>query len=127
MDADFAKDRLSIRTIYFIYIRLCSSDTCSRPFPPGSVEEPHYHTADEIIYVIGGSAIVGWRELGPGTAMAIDANTTYKFEAGDGGLQFLNFGANEPWYVPKPRDGTTVRPVKNIDLVKDFIVRRRTP
>lgn len=99
---------------------------CSRPFPPGSVEEPHYHTADEIIYVIGGSAIVGRRELGPGTAISIDANTTYKFDAGDGGLQFLNFGATEPWYVPMSRDGTTVPPVKNIDLVKAFIVRRRT-
>ena len=98
---------------------------CSRPFPPDSVEEPHYHTADEIIYILGGSAIVGHQELEPGSALAIDANTTYKFRAGTGGLQFLNFGAAEPWYVPRPRDGTVPTPIRNLDVVQKFIVRRR--
>ena len=50
---------------------------CSRLFGPGSAEEPHYHTADEVIYILGGSAVIGRQELGPGTAVAIDAYTTY--------------------------------------------------
>lgn len=99
---------------------------CSRPFPPGSAEVPHYHTADEIIYILGGSALIGRQELGPGTAIAIDAHTTYKFQAGAGGLQFLNFAASEPSYVVARRDGTPPTPIKNIDVVKDFIVRKRT-
>ena len=51
----------------------------------------HSHSADEIIFVIEGEMLMGQRRLPPGTAVAIDGATRYRFGASDDGLAFLNF------------------------------------
>lgn len=59
----------------------------------------HHHNEDEIIFIIAGEMIVGRRKLPAGTALAIDAETTYLFGVGDEGLSFINFRACEPYYI----------------------------
>ena len=56
----------------------------------------HSHSEDEIIFVTAGSIILGRRDYGPGTALAIGADTIYGFHAGESGLTFVNFRANSP-------------------------------
>lgn len=56
----------------------------------------HSHTEDEIIFVIGGEIRLGTRIYGPGTALAIAADTLYGFTAGPAGLSFVNFRADMP-------------------------------
>jgi hypothetical protein len=64
----------------------------------------HSHTEDEIIFVREGELRVGHRAFGPGTALAIAANTKYGFQVGPAGLSFINFRASAPTY--KSADGT---------------------
>jgi hypothetical protein len=59
----------------------------------------HSHTEDEIIFVRAGSVKLGNRLFGPGTALAIAANTKYGFRAGPDGLSFVNFRAKSPCHV----------------------------
>ena len=66
---------------------------------------PHFHPEDEIIFVVKGGMIVGRRILKPGTALAVDANTTYAFGVDKGGLAFTNFRPTEPHFVMMSRDG----------------------
>lgn len=66
---------------------------------------PHFHPEDEIIFVVKGGMIVGRRILKPGTALAVDANTTYAFGVDQGGLAFTNFRPTEPHFVMMSRDG----------------------
>ena len=56
----------------------------------------HSHTEDEIIFVIGGEIRLGSKLYGPGTALAIAADTLYGFTAGPAGLSFVNFRAAMP-------------------------------
>lgn len=71
-------------------------------FPP--MEEPrpndtagvHSHSEDEIIFVISGDIRLGTRLHGPGTALAIAADTLYSFTPGPQGLHFINFRAGRP-------------------------------
>ena len=56
----------------------------------------HSHTEDEIIFVIGGEIHLGSKLYGPGTALAIAADTLYGFTAGPLGLSFVNFRAAMP-------------------------------
>ena len=56
----------------------------------------HSHTEDEIIFVIGGEIRLGSKLYGPGTALAIAADTLYGFTAGPLGLSFVNFRAAMP-------------------------------
>ena len=56
----------------------------------------HSHTEDEIIFVTDGEIRLGTRIYGPGTALAIAANTFYGFTAGPAGLRFVNFRARAP-------------------------------
>jgi len=56
----------------------------------------HSHTEDEIIFVIDGQIKLGNRLCGPGTALAIAANTMYSFQPGPNGLSFINFRAGTP-------------------------------
>jgi hypothetical protein len=56
----------------------------------------HSHTEDEIIFVTDGQIRLGSRMCGPGTALAIAANTLYAFTAGPTGLRFVNFRARAP-------------------------------
>jgi hypothetical protein len=57
---------------------------------------PHCHTEDEIIFVTGGQLRLGNRLYGPGTALAIHAETMYSFNPGPKGLSFINFRAATP-------------------------------
>ena len=56
----------------------------------------HSHSEDEIIFVTDGQIRLGGRLCGPGTALAIAANTLYGFTAGPEGLRFVNFRAGTP-------------------------------
>ena len=56
----------------------------------------HSHSEDEIIFVIAGAMRLGNRLVGPGTAVAIAADTLYGFTAGPDGLSFVNFRAAMP-------------------------------
>jgi quercetin dioxygenase-like cupin family protein len=68
----------------------------------GTVVPLHSHSADEIIFVTAGEIKLGNRCYGPGTALAIAANTVYGFEAAPKGLSFVNFRAASPT-VTTPR------------------------
>lgn len=52
---------------------------------------PHTHTQDEIIYILGGSVIIGRHEYGPGHVIAIPANIRYSLTTGARGMAFLNY------------------------------------
>jgi hypothetical protein len=64
----------------------------------------HSHSEDEIIFVRDGELRVGNRAYGPGTALAVAANTKYGFQVGPTGLSFVNFRASAPTY--KSSDGS---------------------
>jgi hypothetical protein len=59
----------------------------------------HSHSEDEVIFVHTGSVRLGNRIYGPGTALAIAANTKYGFHSGPDGLGFVNFRATSPTYT----------------------------
>lgn len=56
----------------------------------------HSHSEDEIIFVIDGEMRLGNKPAGPGTAVAIAAETLYSFSPGPNGLSFINFRAAMP-------------------------------
>jgi hypothetical protein len=56
----------------------------------------HSHSEDEIIFVIAGEIRLGNKLYGPGTAVAIAADTLYSFTTGPAGLSFINFRAATP-------------------------------
>ena len=68
--------------------------------------ELHSHSEDELIFVRAGSVRLGNRLYGPGTAIAIAADTLYEFWSGPDGLSFVNFRATSPTY--KKGDGSLV-------------------
>jgi hypothetical protein len=61
----------------------------------GTTVPLHSHSEDEIIFVTAGEIQLGARRYGPGTALAIAADTVYGFEAGVE-LSFINFRAASP-------------------------------
>lgn len=66
---------------------------------PGFEVGIHSHSEDEIIFVQEGEIVLGKRTYGPGTALAIAANTKYGFHVGPRGLDFINFRASSPTYT----------------------------
>jgi hypothetical protein len=68
--------------------------------PALSVEEQargiHSHSEDEIIFVTSGEIRLGAKAHGPGTAVAIAADTLYSFSPGPDGMSFINFRAARP-------------------------------
>jgi quercetin dioxygenase-like cupin family protein len=60
-------------------------------YQPGATFDLHAHDQDEIIYVVGGSMVLGNRILGPGSSVYIARDTLYGFAAGDDGLRILVF------------------------------------
>jgi hypothetical protein len=66
----------------------------------------HSHSEDEVIFVHTGSIRLGNRLYGPGTALAIAADTKYGFHSGPDGLGFVNFRGTSPTYTSG--DGKTV-------------------
>ena len=76
-------------------------------YPDANVEtEVHSHSEDEVIFVRAGSVRLGNRVHGPGTALAIAANTKYGFFSGHDGLSLVNFRGASPTYTSA--DGTVV-------------------
>lgn len=65
----------------------------------------HSHSEDEIIFVTGGTMRLGTKLHGPGTAIAIAADTMYSFTPGPDGLSFINFRAGHPEAF-RMKDGT---------------------
>ena len=57
----------------------------------GIRDRSHTHTQDELIYVLGGSLVVGGVEHGPGSCFAIPANLRYSLTSGPEGNAFLNY------------------------------------
>lgn len=80
------------------------------PAPSGPRLDPeagiHSHEEDEIIFITGGQMQLGRKLVGPGTAIAIAANTFYSFLPGPDGLTFINFRAGLPRDIHFA-DGTT--------------------
>lgn len=66
----------------------------------------HSHSEDEVLFVRAGSVRIGNRLFGPGTALAIAADTLYEFWSGPDGLSFVNFRATSPTY--RKADGSMV-------------------
>jgi hypothetical protein len=66
----------------------------------------HSHSEDEIIFVTDGAIRLGGRLYGPGTALAIAADTLYGFTAGPEGLSFVNFRAGTPGDIRFASGGT---------------------
>lgn len=60
---------------------------------------PHSHSEDEIIFVRSGKIRLGNRLYGPGTALAIHADTKYSFFSGPEGLSYVNFRGSVPTYT----------------------------
>jgi hypothetical protein len=76
-------------------------------YPDANVETAvHSHSEDEVIFVRAGSIRLGNRHHGPGTALAIAANTKYGFFSGRDGLSLVNFRGAPPTYTSA--DGTVV-------------------
>lgn len=78
--------------------------------PAASAEDQargvHAHTEDEIIFVTDGEMRLGKRLYGPGTALAVAANTMYGFTAGPNGLRFVNFRCSMPGDIRFAQGGT---------------------
>lgn len=66
------------------------------PSPEEAARGIHSHSEDEIIVVLSGSMRLGGKLVGPGTALAIAADTLYSFTPGPDGLAFVNFRAHRP-------------------------------
>lgn len=66
------------------------------PTPEEAAKGVHSHSEDEIIVVLDGSMRLGGKLVGPGTALAIAADTLYSFTPGPEGLSFVNFRAHRP-------------------------------
>jgi hypothetical protein len=84
----------------------------------------HLHTEDEIIFIVKGTMVVGRRQLPPGSALAIDADTVYTFAAGAEGLSFVNFRAQDPRFVMLTAEGRT-EPMREYQLVHDAAEKTR--
>jgi hypothetical protein len=69
-------------------------------FVPDRHTALHSHSEDEVIFITGGGMRLGAQLHGPGTAVAIHAETKYKFDVGPEGLQFINFRGATPSYTP---------------------------
>lgn len=59
----------------------------------------HFHSEDEMVFLVGGGMKLGNRMLQPGTALAIAANTIYGFGVPEGGTRFINFRCRESYVV----------------------------
>jgi len=66
---------------------------------PDKVGTVHSHSEDEVIFVVEGGMKLGSTLYGPGSALAIHANTKYGFTTGPDGLTFINFRGTTPTYT----------------------------
>ncbi len=66
---------------------------------PDKVGTVHSHSEDEVIFVVRGAMKLGNMLYGPGSAVAIHADTKYGFTVGPEGLTFINFRGTTPTYT----------------------------
>jgi hypothetical protein len=97
-------------------------DTCQlwlhRSNMPAALDvQSHYHTEDEIILIVSGAIHLGSRVLEPGTALAIDADTTYAFKTGPDGLSFINYRATDPSIAIVLRGQTVLEPTSEREIL----------
>ena len=79
------------------------------PAPPTLEDKKrdiHSHSEDEIIFVMEGQMRLGAKLFGPGTALAVAADTFYNFTVGPAGLRFVNFRAAKPQDIRFPNGQT---------------------
>lgn len=74
----------------------------TEPFPGSPA---HQHTEDEIIAITNGVLTLGNRKIPEMTAIAVDAETTYKFGLGSERMGFVNFRACDPFLVMVNKEG----------------------
>ncbi len=78
----------------------------------------HYHTEDEVLFLVGGGMRLGNRTLPPGTALAISANTIYGFGVPEGGTRFINFRCSESFVVRTKRMKPLHEPLSERDILR---------
>lgn len=78
----------------------------------------HFHTEDEILFVVGGGVRLGTRTYAPGTAIAITANTIYGFGVPDEGTRFINFRCRESFVVRTKHTKPLHEPLSERDLLR---------
>lgn len=61
-------------------------------YNPDHHEPPHSHPEDEILYILGGTILMGQRTLKQGDALHIPRDTVYTLKAGQMGAEFLRVG-----------------------------------
>jgi hypothetical protein len=66
---------------------------------PNRVTPVHSHSEDEVIFICDGGMKLGNTLYGPGSAVAIHADTKYGFTVGPDGLSFINFRGTSPTYT----------------------------
>jgi quercetin dioxygenase-like cupin family protein len=81
---------------------------------------PHSHSADEIIYITGGTMILGAYELGPGTSLCIPGGVRYAEGSGVNGCVFLNFRAEASDRTDFVKDGPPVRTLESAPSSPDL-------
>lgn len=107
-------EEYDVTTTFWLDARCATCDSWlhqSKIVTPRPQTFPHFHTEDEIIFVVQGGMILGRRVLKPGGALAIDAGTIYAFGVDEGGLAFLNFRPVDPHFVMVSRDGPKHAPI----------------
>jgi hypothetical protein len=57
----------------------------------GVRDRSHFHTQDELIFVVDGSVVVAGVEHGSGTCLAVPAFTRYSLTSGDHGFAIVNY------------------------------------
>lgn len=77
--------------------------------PAGFISQPHYHDADEVIYILEGHLTAGGRTCGTGTVIYNEKGTVYGFTVGEKGVRFMNIrpgpqGFSGIHYVGKPSE-----------------------
>jgi hypothetical protein len=72
----------------------------------GVRDRSHTHTQDELIYVTGGSVVVGGVEHGSGTCLAVPALTRYSLTSGDHGFAILNYRRDVSVQAYRPGEPT---------------------
>jgi hypothetical protein len=80
----------------------------------------HYHSTDEIIYVLDGEMLLGARGLTAGTAVAVDAGARYRMGVGEHGVAFLNFRARDSMVVMLEQGNPT--PIDEADTWRSGVV-----
>lgn len=65
--------------------------------PANEVIKPHYHTVDEILYLVDGElALTGGAVMPKGSVILFGANTTYGFSVGKSGVTWLALRPTRP-------------------------------